>query len=97
MLGTVLGNMVEGLGKAIHDSPSATACVVNRLYSYGVGRAPTREEFELLKYFEKGFAEDGYRLAGLLRRIALSDALYDVLPDTSEPAAPGAQAATNSR
>jgi hypothetical protein len=69
-----------GLGRAIHDSPAATACVVNRLYSYATGRTPSREEFPLLEYFEKGFAADKYRLTALLRSIATSDALYAVAP-----------------
>ena len=75
-----------GLGKAVHDNPSAAACVVNRLYSYGVGRPANKPEAAWLKEgLEKQFAADGYKVPQLMRRIATSDAFMRVsLP---EPAA----------
>ena len=38
----------EGLGKAVHDHPATTACLVNRLYAYAVGRTPTKSETQWL-------------------------------------------------
>ena len=68
-----------GLGKAVHDSPDAAACLVNRLYSYGVGRHPTpAETFWLGEKMVKAFSGDGYRITDLLRRIATSGAFYRV-------------------
>jgi len=63
-----------GLARAVHDSPAATACVVDRVYAYAMGRSPARGEKELLDQFKKDFAADGYRFPDLMRRIATSDA-----------------------
>ena len=77
-----------GLGKAVHDSPDAAACLVTRIYSYGVGRHPTASETSWLsESVTKRFASDGYRVTDLLRRIAMSGAFYRVTaprgPDTA--------------
>ncbi len=78
-----------GLGKAIHDSPAATACVVNRLYSYGIGRKPTKGEVDwLATTLTKTFAADGYKLPQLLRRIATSDSFFRIAPADSPEKAP---------
>jgi hypothetical protein len=67
-----------GLGVALHDNPNAASCLVNRLYGYASGHTPVKSEAALLSYFNKYFAADGYRLPELMRRIAVSDALYAV-------------------
>ncbi len=67
-----------GLGKALHDEPAATSCVVNRLYAYAAGRAATKTESELVQSLEKSFAANGYRLPDLLRLIATDNAFYRV-------------------
>ena len=69
-----------GLGTTVHDHPATPGCLVNRLYSYALGRPPAKGEAEFVKYLEKGFAADGYRMTDLLRRIATSDAFYRVAP-----------------
>ena len=73
----------EGLGKAIHDHPATTACLVNRLYAYAVGRQPTKSETEWLRAdLAKGFAADGYKFKPLMRRITTSDVFFRVIaPD----------------
>jgi len=81
-----------GLGRTLHDDPAATACLVNRIYSFGVGRKPGKGDSEWLAYLQKRFAEDGYRMPDLLRRIALSDAFYKV----AAPAPAGGPAAVKS-
>lgn len=69
-----------GLGLALHDNPSTTACVTNRLYSYAAGRAPVNSERQWIAYLEQKFAEEGYKVPALLREIVLSDAFYRVVP-----------------
>jgi len=75
-------NDASGLGRAMRENPAVPACIVNRIYSYGTGRTPAREERELLDYFEKNFASEGYRIQKLLRDVALSDAFFAVTPST---------------
>jgi len=74
----------EGLGTAVHDHPATTACLVNRLYAYAVGRAPTKSETEWLRgALMKDFVAEGYRLQPLMRQIATSDVFFRVVtPDT---------------
>jgi hypothetical protein len=67
-----------GLGKVLHDDPAATACLVNRLYGYGAGRAPVTGEAEWMKYLQARFAAEGYRLPDLMRTIVTSDAFYRI-------------------
>jgi hypothetical protein len=69
-----------GLGKALHDSAAATSCLVSRLHDYALGRTASKSEKPWLAYLEKSFAEEGYRLPELLRRIAVSDSFYAVEP-----------------
>jgi hypothetical protein len=68
-----------GLGQALHDNPALTACLVRRVYSYGVGSPDTGGRDELLAYYNKGFAAQGYKFTGLLRDVALSDAFFTVM------------------
>lgn len=77
-LGSARFQGAPGLGRTLHDDPAATACLVNRIYAYGVGRKPGKGEGEWLAHLQKQFAEDGYRLQDLLRHIALSDAFYKI-------------------
>ena len=69
-----------GLGQAVHDSPAAPSCLVNRLSSYALGRTPTKAEIDWINGLGKDFAADGYKVPDLLRRVALSDELYRVAP-----------------
>jgi hypothetical protein len=73
-------NDAKGLGAALRQDPAATSCVVNRVYSYALGRSIERAEREVVSYLEKSFAADGYKFVDLLRRIATSKALYTVSP-----------------
>ncbi len=58
-----------GLGRALHGDPKAAQCLVDKLASYGTGRAVTGAWREDL---HREFAADGYRIPALMRRIALS-------------------------
>ena len=75
--GIAYGDAV-GLGAALRDNPSATACVANRLYAYGAGRSPAPAERQWMGYLEAKFAESGYKIPELLREMVLSDAFYRV-------------------
>ncbi len=74
-----------GLGKAMHDNPATATCVVDRLASFAVGRHLGARDKETLAYFERQFADSGYRFPDLLRRIALSDAFFAVTPTPAKP------------
>jgi Protein of unknown function (DUF1592)/Protein of unknown function (DUF1588)/Protein of unknown function (DUF1585)/Protein of unknown function (DUF1595) len=63
-----------GLAKAVHDNPATTSCLVKRVFSYGTGRLPGRGDRDLVSYFERTFARDGYRVKGLMRTLATSHA-----------------------
>jgi hypothetical protein len=84
----------KGLGQSLHDDPAAASCVANRFYSYAVGRAPDRDENAFIAYLESSFASDGYRFKNLIRRVALSDAMYAVSAPTGN-AAPDTQSSSN--
>ena len=70
------------LGAVVSDNDAATSCVVERLTAYAMARPLSRGDREFVDYLEESFADDDYQFADLLRRLALSDALYAV----SEPA-----------
>ena len=74
---------VEGLGRALHDHPALPTCLINRVYSYGIGgtTSPTADKPEL-EYLKTRFEKSGYKLPDLLRDIALSDAFSRVRPAT---------------
>jgi hypothetical protein len=69
---------VQGLAQALHDSPSLPSCLVSRMYSYGAGGPPPPRDRKFLKYLNKTFADDGYRIPDLLRTIALSGSFSQV-------------------
>jgi len=85
-----------GLGKVLHDTPAATACLVNRLYGYGAGRAPLTGEAEWMKYLQAQFAAQGYRLPDLMRTIVTSDAFYRISTPPKADGTTQAESATPS-
>jgi len=74
-----------GLGLLLHDSPAVPACVVERTFEYGVGRAMTPSEQAWIDYAAQRFAGDKYQFPALVRRIATSEAFRSV---AAEPASP---------
>ncbi len=79
-----------GLGAAMRQDPAATSCVVRRAYSYAAARPVERGERDWITHLEQEFADDGFRFRQLIKRIALSDALYAV-------GRPAVQTAANER
>ena len=86
-------NDAVGLAQALHDNPALPTCLVSRAYGYAVGQAPTGSAAQVLPYFGAQFAQDGYKLPGLLRTIALSKAFTTVT--TAAPAAVARAEAAN--
>lgn len=78
-------NAIE-LQRLLRDSPGAPACVAQRAFEYGAGRALAPTEKKWLEYSVERFAADKYQLPAMMRRIALSPAFRTVAP--AEPLAP---------
>jgi Protein of unknown function (DUF1592)/Protein of unknown function (DUF1588)/Protein of unknown function (DUF1595)/Protein of unknown function (DUF1585) len=79
--GTFEGKPYSGLvslAKILHDSPSVTDCVGQRVFEYGVGRPLAPSESAWLKYVGQHFADTGYVFPELLRTIATSRAFRAV-------------------
>jgi len=72
---------VIGLGKAVHDNPATTACIVNRVYEFAAGHTPTKAEAGWMAGdLQKSFAASGYKFPDLLRDVATSDVFYRAVP-----------------
>ncbi len=77
-----------GLAQAVHDDPGVPACLVKRVYTYGVG-GPVKSndnDKSVLKFLDTRFADEGYRLPDLLRTVALSTAFAEVTEPASATA-----------
>lgn len=84
----------EGLGQALHDSPSLTSCLVKRLVNYATGSALSSEQGPVLEYFDAQFGAGEYRLPGLLRAI-VSSRTFDLIRDDSAAPQTGTKTAEN--
>ena len=69
-----------GLGRAMRDNPATTSCVVQRLASYALGRNAGGGDKPYVDYLNQLFARNDYDFLELLRRVALSEALFAVKP-----------------
>jgi hypothetical protein len=69
-----------GLGRAMHDSPQPSACLVNKIFAYGAGHMPAKGEKDFIKFLQTRFQADGYKVPQLLKQIVNSDAFYRVNP-----------------
>ena len=87
---------VVGLGKAVHDNPSTTSCIVNRVYEFGAGHAPSKSEATWVNNtLAKDFAGDGYKFLALMKDIATSDSFYRaVAPQTGSLDTPNSKLAS---
>lgn len=75
--GKPYSNALE-LQKLLRDGTTASDCVVQRTFEYGVGRKLDSGEEEWLGYLIERFGTDGYRYPALLKRIATSPAFQAV-------------------
>jgi hypothetical protein len=73
------------LGKALHDNPQTSACLVQKLYQSAVGHAVSPGD-AYLESLDRSFAGAGYRVPDLMRTLALSPTFYLVTPPV--PTAP---------
>ncbi len=69
---------IQGLGRALHDHPALSSCLVRRIYSYGTGGVTGPDDRPLLDTFTQRFEQDGHRVKGFLRTIVLSSAFSTV-------------------
>ncbi|WP_373078192.1 DUF1592 domain-containing protein [Zhongshania sp.] len=69
-----------GLGATLAKDGAAASCLINRLYSYGAGRAPEQQDSERIDAIYEQYAERGFNLTKLLRTIALSREFYSPPP-----------------
>ena len=69
---------ISEMATVLSQSPSLTACLVNRVLSYGLGRPLGAADREIIGHFEERFEDGAYRILPLLREIAISDAFFSV-------------------
>ncbi len=60
------------LTRMLKDDPRFPHCLSEKLFTYGLGRSPTRQESCQVEAITHQFAERGHRLSGLVKAIALS-------------------------
>jgi len=76
-----------GLGKALRENAKVPMCLVRNVYAYGIGQEPGLDDRAYLETQNKQFAQDGYRLRTLLRRIASSPNFFKA-PQSDSGVAP---------
>lgn len=79
---------VDGLGKAVANSTSATECVANRTLEYATGRPADGHEAAAATLV-KAFATDGYNIPALFLRVATLPDAYRIVraPTLAGPSA----------
>jgi hypothetical protein len=77
--GTAIASSTE-LADALRNHPETPRCLVERLYKSAVGRDIAWRERSYLDWLIAGFADDGYRLPDLMRRIATSEQFLTASP-----------------
>lgn len=77
--GVHFANAAE-LGRAIHDNPAATRCLVDTMLRYSGGRPSSKDQRPWVEWLNQRFADDGYKLTQLMRTLATSDGFYAVAP-----------------
>ncbi len=74
-----------GLGQALRNNAAVPTCLVERYISYGLGRKPTRGETPWTRQLNESFAESGYTLPHLIRKIAVSPEFFRIsMPNAIE-------------
>ena len=66
------------LSQVVRDHPQLSACLVKRVYGWATGGRTQPTDKPMLDWLGEQFAADGYRLADLLRTVALSSAFATV-------------------
>jgi hypothetical protein len=73
--GEAFENLLE-IGQIMHDSPTAAACLAQRVYEYGLGRSVVAADRKWLNYLMERTADKGFVFVELLRDIATSEAFW---------------------
>ncbi|MBM4780153.1 MAG: DUF1585 domain-containing protein, partial [Archangiaceae bacterium] len=60
------------LTRILKDDPRFPHCLSEKLFTYGLGRSPTRQESCQVEAITHQFAERGHRLSGLVKAITSS-------------------------
>lgn len=66
----------SGLGEALRDDPRVPACLINRVYAYGVGRQLDSQDRSAISESTKAFVGDGYNVVRAMARLAVSDTFF---------------------
>jgi hypothetical protein len=69
-----------GLGQYLHDNPKVPACLVRKLYAYGVGANSEDLEKSTVQPYLDGFIASDYRLPSLLKAIVTSGQFFRAPP-----------------
>ena len=77
-LDTIAFEDARGLGRAVRDNPALKSCIVQRLYTAGVGRALLDTEENLIDEFVAQLDHRGYRWSDMLRLLTLSEPFFAV-------------------
>lgn len=64
------------LGQLFHDSPQVSACLARTAWRYAHGRSPAAADEANVTALSDRFAAQGYRIAALMRTIALDPTFY---------------------
>ena len=82
--GEISGNTYDeltGMAEVLRDEPQAASCVINRAFSYGTARAPTRAERTWLGDVQEELSAQGLTWRDLMRRITQNPDFYTVVAD----------------
>jgi len=67
---------ITGLVEILRQEPAATSCLINRAFSYGAARTPTRDERAWLGELASELRRDGVKWRDLMRRITQQPDFY---------------------
>lgn len=87
---------VQGLENAMRNNPRTSACLVERLSSYALGRELNKGDDAWLAYANETFAASGYRVKDMLRMIATSASFYATPTNQEKPGTQKADASAAS-
>jgi hypothetical protein len=71
-------NGMQELARVVKEAPGTTACLINRAYSYGTQRKPSKDERTWLTNLQTELGNDGVKWRELMRRITLNADFYTV-------------------
>ena len=69
---------IQQLAEVLKEAPGTTSCLINRAYSYGTQRKPTRDERAWLTALQTDLSKDGVKWRDLMRRTLMSPDFFGV-------------------